>query len=92
MEKLSFAKNHSMKLLKHQLDSSNCVGICLLSDAHSCLHLSKSALVFIHRNFVDVSKNEELLASEELKIECEEQVFEAAMRWVLYDLPRGSKP
>ncbi|XP_020609401.1 actin-binding protein IPP-like [Orbicella faveolata] len=86
--------------LKRELDSSNCVGIYLFSDAHSCSPLSKSALDFIHRNFVDVSKQEEflqltktvlleLLESEELKIESEEQVFEAAMRWALHDISRG---
>lgn len=88
------------EFLKHELDSSNCVGIYQFSDAHSCSPLSKSALDFIHRNFVDVSKQDEflqltksallqLLESEELKIECEEQVFEAAMRWALHDLTRG---
>lgn len=88
------------EFLKHELDSSNCVGIYLFSDAHSCSTLSKSALDFIHRNFVEVSKQDEflqlsksallqLLESEELKIETEEQVFEAAMRWVLHDLSRG---
>lgn len=86
--------------LKHELDSSNCVGIYTFSDAHSCLNLSKSALDFIHRNFVEVSKQDEflqltktslleMLESEELKIESEEQVFEAAMRWVVHDLSRG---
>lgn len=86
--------------LKRELDSSNCVGIYLFSDAHSCSPLSKSALDFIHRNFVDVSKQDEflqltktvllqLLESEELKIESEEQVFEAAMRWALHDISRG---
>ncbi|KAL9951448.1 hypothetical protein ACROYT_G044109 [Oculina patagonica] len=86
--------------LKHELASSNCVGIYLFADAHSCSPLSKSALDFIHRNFVEVSKQDEflqltksvllqLLESEELKIESEEQVFEAALRWVLYDLSRG---
>ena len=85
---------------KHELDSSNCVGIYTFSDAHSCFNLSKSALDFIHRNFVEVSKQEEflhltktsllqMLESEELKIESEEQVFEAAMRWVVHDLSRG---
>lgn len=86
--------------LKRELDSSNSVGIYLFSDAHSCSPLSKSALDFIHRNFVDVSKQDEflqltktvllqLLESEELKIESEEQVFEAAMRWALHDISRG---
>lgn len=86
--------------LKHELDSSNCVGIYMFSDAHSCSTLTKSALDYIHRNFVEVSKQDEflqltktallqLLESEELKIESEEQVFEAAMRWVVHDLSRG---
>ncbi|PFX28041.1 actin-binding protein IPP-like [Stylophora pistillata] len=86
--------------LKRELDSSNCVGIYTFSDAHSCLTLSKSALDFIHRNFVEVSKQDEflqltktallqMLESEDLKIESEEQVFEAAMRWVVHDLSRG---
>ncbi|XP_068726664.1 actin-binding protein IPP-like [Montipora capricornis] len=86
--------------LKHELDASNCVGIYQFADAHSCSTLSKSALNFIHRNFVEVSNQEEflqltktvllqLLESEELKIESEEQVFRGAMRWVLFDLSRG---
>ena len=86
--------------LKRELDPSNCVGIYMFSDTHSCTSLSKSALGFIHRNFVEVSKQEEfvqltkkalfqILESEELKIESEEQVFEAAMRWVLHDISRG---
>ena len=86
--------------LKHEIDSTNCIGIYQFAEDHSCSSLSKSALDFIHRNFVEVSNQEEflqltrtvllqLLESEELKIESEEQVFEAAMRWVLFDLTRG---
>ena len=83
--------------LRHELDPSNCVGIYLFADVHACVNLASDALEYIHRNFAEVSKSEEflqldklrlfkLLESEDLKIESEEQVFEAAINWVLSDV------
>ncbi|XP_001626972.2 actin-binding protein IPP [Nematostella vectensis] len=83
--------------LMRQLEHANCLGIYLFAEAHSCADLSTNALEFIHRNFVLVCESEEyleldrwhllqLLDSEDLKIESECQVFEAAMRWVMFDM------
>lgn len=87
------------EFLQRELDPSNCVGIFLFAETHSCTELRKSALDYIHRNFVTVSKQEEflqlsqetmlqLIESEHLKVDTESHVFEAAMDWVLYDIPR----
>lgn len=86
------------EFLKSQLDPSNCVGIYLFAETHSCENLSKTALDYICRNFLQVRKQEEFLKlentrvlqfleSEELKIESEEQIFESAMEWILCDVP-----
>ena len=83
--------------LKHELHPSNCIGVYLFADAHGCNNLASDVLEYIHRNFVEVSKSEEffglntertfaLLESEDLKIENEEQVFNAAIKWILADV------
>ena len=87
------------EFLKHQLDPLNCLGIYRFAEAHSCENLLKAALEYIHRNFVEVTEQEEFLEldnermlqfleSEELNIQSEAQVFEAAMRWILHNVPK----
>ena len=85
--------------LLRELDPSNCVGIFLFAETHSCTELSKAALDYVHRNFGSVSKQEEffqlgkepmlqLIESEHLKVDSESHVFEAAMDWVLYNVSK----
>lgn len=84
--------------LLHELDPSNCVGFFLFAESHSCIELETSALEYLHRNFVSSSKHEEFLSldkqyllklieSENLKVDTESNVFEAAMSWILHNLP-----
>ena len=87
------------EFLQRELDPSNCVGIFLFAETHSCGELKRSALDYLHRNFVSLSKQEEylqidkssllrIIESEHLKVDTESFVFEAAMAWVLHDLPK----
>lgn len=66
----------------------------LFADAHCCRDLSEAAELFIHSNFVEVSKEEEFLnmpkemliqivQSENLRIENELEVLQAAIQWVM---------
>lgn len=85
------------EFLRHELDPSNCIGVYLFADAHCCTKLASDSVEYIHRNFVKVSSSEEflgldkeriltLLESEDLKVESEDQVFRAAINWVLADV------
>ncbi|XP_055327885.1 kelch-like protein diablo [Paramacrobiotus metropolitanus] len=83
--------------LKKQLDPSNCLGIRSFADAYSCRDLLKAANRFAQLNFLEVVLSEEflllpvaqlvdLLASDELNISKEEQVYQAAISWIRHDV------
>ncbi|KAK3089299.1 hypothetical protein FSP39_002479 [Pinctada imbricata] len=84
------------KFLKLQLDAENCLGIYRFADAYSCEKLKADAEKFINKNFPKVSYQEEflelpqelvseILLSENLFIKSEQEVFQAAMNWLLFD-------
>ncbi|XP_050438382.1 kelch-like protein diablo [Adelges cooleyi] len=86
------------EFLRRQLDPTNCLGIKTFADTHYCLDLLRVADKYTLHNFQEVMENEEffmlpltqlidLLASDELNVKTEEQVFNAAMSWVKYDIP-----
>ncbi|KRY65537.1 Kelch-like protein 20, partial [Trichinella pseudospiralis] len=83
--------------LKKQLDPSNCLGIRAFADTHACRDLLRIADRFTQHNFQEVVESEEfmllpvnqlidIIASDELNIRSEEQVFKAVMAWVRHDL------
>ncbi|XP_026280900.1 actin-binding protein IPP [Frankliniella occidentalis] len=83
--------------LKKELHSSNCIGIYRFADGHNCLELATSAVDFINSHFPEVSIEDEFyelpkdhlarfLASEDLVVDTEFQVFQAAIRWILHDV------
>lgn len=85
------------EFLQYELDPSNCIGIFLFAESHSCDELKSSALEYLQRNFISASNQEEylsidkdnllrLIESENLKVHTESNVFEAAMDWILHDL------
>ncbi|XP_028672151.1 ectodermal-neural cortex 3 [Erpetoichthys calabaricus] len=98
-------KDASADFLEKNLHPSNCLGMMLLSDAHQCHRLLELSWRMCLANFATLSKTEdflslpkdkllELLLSEELEVEDESLVYEAAMDWVKYDLDsrRSSLP
>lgn len=85
------------EFLKRQLDPSNCLGIRAFADTHSCRELLRIADKFTQHNFQEVMESEEFLllpvgqlvdiiASDELNVRSEEQVFNAVMSWVKYNV------
>ncbi|EDO29422.1 predicted protein [Nematostella vectensis] len=85
------------EFLERQLHPSNCLGIRSFADAHSCVGLLHASEKFINEYFSDVVKNEEflllpqeelavLLSSEDLNVDCEEEVFVALIAWTKHDV------
>lgn len=85
------------EFLKRQLDPSNCLGIRAFADTHSCRELLRIADKFTQHNFQEVMESEEfmllpvgqlvdIIASDELNVRTEEQVFNAVMSWVKYNV------
>lgn len=85
------------EFLKRQLDPSNCLGIRAFADTHSCLELLHYADKFTQERFQEVIESEEFLllpvrqlieiiSSDELNVRSEEQVYNAIMAWVKYNV------
>ena len=85
------------EFLKKQLDPSNCLGIKSFADTHACTELLHIADLFTLHNFQDVKDSEEFLllpldqiceiiASDELNVVSEEEVFLSVMRWVRFNI------
>lgn len=83
--------------LVRELHPSNALGILRFAEAHSCSLLAKSAQTFVNTHFPDVALEAELLdippallirliASENLRVDSEFQVFNAALRWIKHDI------
>lgn len=79
------------------LTPGNCLGICDFAHGHGCVDLKRTAEQFVMDCFVDVSQGEEfcllplnevtnLLSSDILNVANEEQVFEAMLRWLQFDV------
>ncbi len=95
---LSWVRRVCCDFLKSQLDTSNCLGIHAFASTHSCAELQQAAGNFVQQHYLEVLQGpeflelgtvelEELLQSEDLNVEKEEQVFESVMRWVEHDVP-----
>uniref|UniRef100_A0A2C9JVG8 BTB domain-containing protein n=1 Tax=Biomphalaria glabrata TaxID=6526 RepID=A0A2C9JVG8_BIOGL len=86
------------QFLIDNISPQNCVGIYAFADAHNIKDLKHQSELFLEKNFVEATKGEEftqlelssvltILGSERLHIESESQVLEAALDWILFDLP-----
>ena len=84
------------------LTPGNCLGICDFAHGHGCVDLKRTAEQFVMDCFVDVSQGEEfcllpldevtnLLSSDILNVASEEQVFEAMLRWIQFDVPNRTQ-
>lgn len=89
--------------LEKQLDSLNCIGIRKFAALHHCKEFIVKVDSFIKRNFLEVVESDEfvtlsstelkgLLCDQSLKVDKEEQVYHAVMKWVQHDQSeRGPK-
>lgn len=94
---LTWVRQLCCEYMQHQLDTSNCLGICAFADTYSCSELHKAAGNFAQQHylevldggeFLDLATTElaELVRSEDLNVQSEEQVFESVMKWVHHDV------
>ncbi|RWS03726.1 kelch-like protein diablo [Dinothrombium tinctorium] len=85
------------EFLKRQLDPTNCLGIRAFADTHSCQDLLMYADKYTQDRFQEVIESEEFLllpkkqlvdiiSSDELNVRSEEQVYNAIMAWVKYNV------
>lgn len=85
------------RFLVDQLEPSNAAGIFRFASDRNCLQLKDACLPYIWENFPAVIKEEEfkdwpldlvvgLLSSEQLRVDSEYQVLEAAIGWVQADI------
>ncbi|KAK6176720.1 hypothetical protein SNE40_014964 [Patella caerulea] len=94
---LTGVKQACCSFLEKQLDSSNCLGIKIFSESHSCNSLWQAAEYYSLRHFQEVISQDEfktlpleelerLISSDELQVNSEEPVFEAVLNWVKYEM------
>lgn len=90
---LNGVKQACSEFLEKQLDPSNCLGIRIFAENHSCETLQQAAELFTFKYFEDVIRHEEfrslslkdvdfLVNSDEIQVSSEESVFEAIISWV----------
>lgn len=94
---LTWVRQLCCEFMQHQLDTANCLGICAFADTYSCPELHKAAGSFAQQHYLEVLEGgeffelgpmelAELLQSEDLNVQSEEQVFESVMKWVEHDV------
>lgn len=94
---LTWVRQICCEFMEHQLDTSNCLGIHAFADTYSCPELQKAAGSFAQEHYLEVlegveflelsaSALGELLQSEDLNVQNEEQVFESVMKWLKHDV------
>ncbi|KAK1172950.1 hypothetical protein AOXY_G5658 [Acipenser oxyrinchus oxyrinchus] len=91
-------KKMCVDFLKEQVDATNCLGISVLAECLDCPELKATADDFIFQHFTEVYKTDEflqldvkrvtqLLHQDALTVRVEDQVYDAAVRWIKYDEP-----
>lgn len=98
---LSSIVDECCRFLQCRLQSQNVLGIRSFAIALGCISLVLSTDRYLHKHFMQVSLGEEYLAltidelcsilnRDELFVESEEQIFEAAIRWLQHSPERAS--
>ena len=99
---MSNLKDLVCRFYEKKLCASNCLSISSLADEFNCNSLKKSADEFIFKHFTDVTHSDEfksltvnqvvhIIKSDKVNVRKEEQVFEAIMGWVDYDISERSQ-
>ncbi|XP_072568583.1 kelch-like protein 10 isoform X1 [Paramormyrops kingsleyae] len=83
--------------LEGQLCLENCIGICNIASVYCCAELHQTAYQFLLQNFTEVARTSmeflelslsqlcEILEKDELNVRQEDVVFDAILRWIMYD-------
>lgn len=89
-------ETHCIQHYKRQIKVSNCLSIWTLAEKYFFIDLEKAASSFVFRKFrevltcveflrLDSNQLSTILKSDNLKVDCEEQVFYALMAWIRFD-------
>lgn len=90
-------KSRASLFLEESLSVGNCLALESFASQYNCESLKHAATSFSRKNFVAVAKSSdflslneeklfELLSDDKLNIPREEEVYNAAVRWIKYDL------
>uniref|UniRef100_A0AAQ5ZJL0 Kelch like family member 7 n=1 Tax=Amphiprion ocellaris TaxID=80972 RepID=A0AAQ5ZJL0_AMPOC len=90
-------KKMCVEFLKGQIDATNCLGISSLADYMYCPELKAAAEDFVQLHFTEVYKLDEflqldvtqltrILHQDKLTVRAEAQIYDAAVRWLKYDV------
>lgn len=93
---------HCSEFYQTKLSASNCIGIRYIADLLNLIELKNLAHAFVLDHFGEVSQGDEfpelnveylseLLKDEKINVAAEEDVFNALMRWLKYDVERRRK-
>ncbi|CAH0556156.1 unnamed protein product [Brassicogethes aeneus] len=93
MLELSEVVEGCTEFLIKELHPLNAIGIYLFADSHNWMQLRSASIDFIEKNFPKICNEDEIfeleksefcnfLSSENLRIESEFEIFQAALRWV----------
>ena len=93
----SLKKEAAVFLQNEMMNVSTCLALESFASQYDCEQLRQAAVSFQAENFVDVSRSEdfalldlkkvqELICMDEINVAEEEEVYEAVMAWVKYDL------
>ena len=99
---LDDASNICCEFLEQQLEPLNCIGIRRFAALHQCKDFLLKINSFIREYFLEVVKSEEfvtiplsvfktILSEQTVKIDTEEQLYHAVMKWVRHSTERGPK-
>ena len=99
MFQFSGIKECCSSFLRSRLDADNCLILQTYADLHSCHQLKNEAGDFSKKNFRKVSQTDEFLnlplqnvleflATDNLSVNSEKDIFEAAIAWLKYDKDR----
>ena len=95
-------KQACSEFLRRQLDTDNCLGIKVFAEAYGCNDLKKAATVYSSHYFSQVRKRDEFLklsideiklflSNEQLNVQSEYEVYEAAMAWLNHKSDRRTE-
>ena len=84
------------QFLERHMDETNCLGIHCFAETHACAELQNKTKLFVLDYFTDVSQQDEFLnlssgkliefiCNDDLRVDSEEIVFDAVMRWLEHD-------
>lgn len=90
-------KNECEKFLESCINCHNIFEIDCLADKLSCTSLKESCYQFIRKNFQAMTKTDEylnidfiilknILTNNRFRIDYQEKIFEAVMRWIIFDI------